>query len=171
MVSTRNSAELREVVGPMLTTQILRTDLSVCRTFAELLACVHRAIVEGLANRDAAIDRAVAGVPEAWRPAVLSVSTLVVFQQMSQETWTMGDLECSAFPAAPGASDELEITSYELICEVEARPGSLHVAFRYDADLFEDELAGELIDEFLAVLASARGDAELGARSAWKAVR
>jgi amino acid adenylation domain-containing protein len=159
MVSTRTSAELREVIGPLLTTQILRTNLPGNGRFSELLGRVQRTVIEGLANRDIPIDRAiVAAAGTRNLQDVLSVQTLILFQQLGDESWTMGDLLASPLPIEPSTGDELEISSYELICEIETRARSLDVIFRYNADLFDDDLASQMSDEFVDVLTSARSD-------------
>ena len=159
MVSTRDGGDLREVIGPLLTTQILRTDLSGDPAFAELLARVQRTTVEALVNRDLPIDRVMAAVAGEDNPSERPyVTTLILFQQVSDEVWTMGDLQASPLLGEPGVGDALEITSYEMICEIETRDRSLDVIFRYDADLFDDDLARQMLDEFEGVLTSCAND-------------
>src|SRR5260221_14485345 len=84
MVSTRDAADLGEVIGPLLVTQILRTDLCGASRLADVLGRVQRTIVEALASRDLPIDRVLAaaadGTPD---PARRPVATLLLFQQIA----------------------------------------------------------------------------------------
>jgi non-ribosomal peptide synthetase component F len=156
MVSTRHGSALQEVVGPLLTTQILRTNLSGVPRFCDLLARVQRTAVEAMNNCDLPLDRVLAGLSSGSGDLIrtLPVQILILFQQTPDDVWTMGDLQASPLSMPVAVGDEMELTSYELICEIEAHRDTLDIVFRYNADLFEDGLAQEMVAEFASVLAS-----------------
>ncbi len=157
MVSTRDGAELQKVIGPLLTTQILRTSLDGNCRLVDLFARVQRAAVEALSNRAVPIDRAVGGNNDAAR-SVAAVQTLLLFQRIADEAFAIGDLEARPFAMQPGEGDEVELTSYDVICEIEARRQSLDVIFRYNADLFSDAEAHAMLAGFDEMLTFVAGD-------------
>ena len=159
MVSTREGAELQRVIGPLLTTQILRTNLEGSGRVADIVTRVQRTAVEALSNRDVPIDRVLTGGLNAdARAAAAAVQTLMLFQQVADETFSIGELEARPFVLPPSEGDELELTSYEVICEIEARRQSLDVVFRYDANLFDDIEARAMLTGFEEMLSVVGGD-------------
>lgn len=157
MVSTRHLPQVQEVVGPLLTTQILRTDLSGALQFSDALGRVSRTVVDAISNSELPLERVVASVSsgEQGVARMLPVRTLMLFQQLSHDAWAIGDLQVSELTAPEAGGDEVEFTTYELICEIETRPDSLDVVFRYNASLFDDWLAQAMVRDFVDVLTSA----------------
>ncbi len=155
MTSTRSGPDLQDMIGPLLTTLLLRTDLTGVRRFCDLLPAVQRTTVDAMANRDLPLERVIAAASPAQEPpGPVPAQTLLLFQQMSDDDFMIGDIRASRLPAPTAHGDELETTTYELICEIEVRRNQLDIIFRYNADLFTDPFADDMIEEFSGVLAS-----------------
>jgi Condensation domain len=162
LMTLRNKPALQPLIGPFITTLVLRTDLSGNPRFSEVLARVQRTVVDAFANCDLPLDRIVAAAAphrNLRRDPLFRI--FVIFQQLVEEQWQSGDLRVAALTPDKTLRDETEIASYELICEIEARSATLDVIFRYNADVFDDPIIESFMADFESLLVLGLSDPRL----------
>lgn len=159
LVSSRNRVEMERMIGPLIATVVMRTDLSGNPTFLELIGRVRQTALDVYANRDLPIDRVVAAAApgrDLLKDPLFQI--LVIFQTLTDGTQRLGDAKVEPFDAAAAGEDELEISSYDLIFELEARSDTLDLIFRYNADLFGGGQMSRYLDAFEALLRRVAAD-------------
>lgn len=154
LMTVRNRPELQPLVAPLVTTLILRTDLSGNPRFSDIMTRVQRSLIDVLSNCELPIEQVVAAaMPDRDLRRDPPFQALVIFQQPIEEQWSLGDIQVTSMALEEPEGDELEITSHELICEIEARLTKLDIVFRYNADLFDESLIYSFLSDFIALLA------------------
>jgi amino acid adenylation domain-containing protein len=149
-IAARISAQTRGLIGNLVNTLVLRTDLSGGPTFRELLARARRTALDAFAHQDLPFNKLVSALnPD--RDA--SGSSLVQ---------VMLTLQNNPLPAVklPGLAVELlDIETgralYDIAIELQERAGRLVGWFDYDRDLFEAETIARMAEAFRTLLEAA----------------
>ncbi len=160
LVSTRRHAETESMVGPLIGTVILRAKLIESERFSRWVGRLQRTTIETFANIEIPIEEVVAAAaPERDLKSAPLSQAMLIFQRPLEGKLSFSDLE--AEPLGPVISsaqepvqDEYEVTSFEIICEVEARAERTVLILRYDADLFDEVLASQYLNDLEAILST-----------------
>ncbi|MEP2639438.1 amino acid adenylation domain-containing protein [Roseobacter sp.] len=153
-VANRDRAETQGLVGPLVNTVVLRTDLKGAANFTQVLqrtaACFHAA----LAHQDVPLEHVI----EALNPTRQPDEILPVFrakfdlQQADRLPSQVHGLRLSRFPYAEGAA------KYELRFNLEDDGTHLRCRVEYRADLYDPDVIARMARHFTTVLAAALAD-------------
>jgi amino acid adenylation domain-containing protein len=149
-IAARVSAKTRGLIGNLVNTLVLRTDVSGGPTFRALLARARRTAVDAFSHQDLPFNKLVSALnPERDASGASVVQVMLTLQN-------------SPLPAAklPGLKVELlDIYTgralYDLAIELQERAGRLVGWFDYDQDLFEAETIERMAEHFRTLLEAA----------------
>ncbi len=148
LLAGRNRSEIEPLIGMFVTSQALRFHLADNPSFREHLLRSRREILDGFAHQDAPLDRVV----EAVQPP-RSLSHSPIFQVLvSHQTLAMDDV------SIPGLTlnwlkAETASTNYDIVLTLQERTdGAFGGFFRYNPDLFQEEMIDRMIEQFLNLL-------------------
>lgn len=151
-IADRDRSESRSLIGFMIDTQVLRTDLSGKPTFRELLARVQRGVAELYSHRSVPFDRVV----DAVRPQrSLSYSPLI--QVMLN--WRDRD-EQPQFIGFPGLAVEPLLShsgtsKFDLTMVVTDAADSILLEIEYSTDLFDGSCVDAVVEHLRQILEAA----------------
>jgi amino acid adenylation domain-containing protein len=145
-IANRHRIESEHVVGTLINTLVMRTDMSGNPSFVELLARVRNCTLEAYANQDIPFDRLVEELPVT---RDLSSSPLVqVMFNMDNALLgkpRLGDMRIEPFDFDPGAAQfDLSITADAEVF------GQLRL--EYADDLFNRNTARRMLDNYVGLL-------------------
>ncbi|MEM8932313.1 MAG: amino acid adenylation domain-containing protein, partial [Acidobacteriota bacterium] len=150
----RERAELLEVVGFLVHTQILRTDCSGNPTFAELVGRVRETALRAQAHQEIPFEKLVEELDTTRDPSRHPLFQ-VAFQYLAFETTeTVGDLAAESVVAV-GAT-----TKFDFTLVVGSNDGQVAVGAEYATALFERETVERFLDTYLRVLNAALAEPE-----------
>ncbi|MGC9671047.1 non-ribosomal peptide synthase/polyketide synthase [Planosporangium sp. 12N6] len=156
VVSGRERPEWERLVGILVNTLVLRSDVDGGQTFAELLADVRDTVLAAFAHQEVPFERVVDEV----RPA-RDTSRSPLFQVMvnlhnlGNRAPRLADLAVSeVVPPAVPASFDLSIDFHP------GDDGALTAVFEYNTDLFDAATVRRMADHLLALLDGVTSDPE-----------
>src|SRR5215213_4886032 len=149
-ISGRSHVELEGLIGCFLNTLVLRTDLSGDPSFREVVARIREIALGAYANQELPFERLV----EDLQPT-RDLAHNPLFQVLFQAGNTPGGglklegLDVSRVPAGGTGS------KFDLSFRVRERAGGLSCICAGNADLFDRELLGVMLDQYRSVLGQA----------------
>jgi amino acid adenylation domain-containing protein len=146
-VANRNVPELEELIGLFLDILVLRLDLSANPTFRELLAQAQEVVLGAHEHQDLIFERLLLALGVDRDPSRNPLfQVALTLQNTPAIEANVAGLEISPLLlAAVTAKFDLQLTLQE-------SGGSLHGAFEYATDLFEETTVRRLADRFLVLL-------------------
>ncbi|MFE3048388.1 amino acid adenylation domain-containing protein [Streptomyces albidoflavus] len=141
--AARGHKDLEQVVGFLVNTVVLRTDVAPELAFGELLDRVKDTVLDAFAHEDVPFDKLVEALqPERDTSRTPLVQAMVALQDTPADTLALPGAAVSPYPL------ERDASLFDLTFEFTERDGVLHGLVEYDTDLFDadtvDRLAGHL---------------------------
>jgi hypothetical protein len=153
--SVRRSKGMREVVGLLVNTIVVRSSFTPATTFADVAADIGRQLTASMSR--AGYPFALMGPGGADRRPLFRVAATMV----AMDTGLVGDGQAGV-QVAGLTGTRLDVPhlegQFDLTVEFTRTPASLAVVFRYDRELFDERTAQAFIDRYLALLRSASAD-------------
>lgn len=154
--SGRVVPDVAPVVGPFVTSVVLRTDLSGDPPFVEVLRRVRGVLLDAADHADVPFDRLVDANPQWRRPDrnpifQVAVSQLPEYPDLAPETGVDGEI----LLVGPGGA------RFDLNINVHRHHGELRLYVEYCTDLFAEEMIRRLLRHFEHVLSVAAKDPDL----------
>jgi amino acid adenylation domain-containing protein len=149
-VSGRNDGNLRDLIGCLINTVVMRTDLAGDPGFSEVLTRVRGVVLDALCHQDVTIEQLIRHVrPQRHRGHAPFFQVMLILQNMPKQ-----------LPRLPGLDiEELEfdrgMAKFDLTLEVVEEDGGLNCEFEYRTDLFEPATIARMAGHFHQLLAGA----------------
>jgi acyl-CoA synthetase (AMP-forming)/AMP-acid ligase II len=164
-VAGRNRSEFERLIGFLVNTLVLRTDLSGNPTFRGLLARVRQVALEAYTHQDVPFERLVA---EVISERDLSRSPLYqvwfVLHQAAIPNIDLPDLEIRPMET------EVRTTKFDLALNMVQTPNGLRGGFEYSLDLFDAATVASITADFETVLNQAAGEPDISLRKLRQAI-
>ena len=156
-IADRERPELQPLIGFLVDTHVLRTDLSGAPTFRELMARVQEGLVSVYAHRSAPFDQVVATVQPERNPSYSPIFQVAL-------NWRDRDGQ-SQFIGLPGLSCEPlltqpQIAKLDLTLVLTDDGNKLHLEIEYSSDLFDEDRIERLAGHLRTLLEGAAANAE-----------
>uniref|UniRef100_UPI00226E2C25 amino acid adenylation domain-containing protein n=2 Tax=Streptomyces TaxID=1883 RepID=UPI00226E2C25 len=149
----RGHEELEQLVGFLVNTVVLRTQVDPELTFGELLGRVKDTVLDAFAHEDVPFDKLVEAVqPERDPSRTALVQAMVVLQNAPADTLALPGATVSPYPLDRDAS------LFDVTFEFEERDGRLHGLVEYSTELFDARTIARLTDHLGVLLAGAIAD-------------
>ncbi|MDO8278602.1 MAG: amino acid adenylation domain-containing protein, partial [Burkholderiaceae bacterium] len=146
-VAQRNSPELAAMIGPLLNTLALRSNLGGEPTLRALLARVDAAALRALSHQDLPFEQLVEGLGLPRRSDALPlVQVMFAFQNLPGSGWQFPGLRCEAWSLHSGGAP-FEVTLY-----MWDKQGAFGGEWVYDAGLFDASTAQQWLESFQCLL-------------------
>ena len=146
-IANRDRAELEPIIGFLVNTLVLRTDLSGNPTFAELLARVREVVLGAFEHRDLPFEKIVSELrPE--RSLSRSPIFQVMFVMQNALEWPLHlrGLTMKSLEIDTGA------TKFDLTVFLIEDEAGLQLRFEYNTDLFDSQTVARMFDHFETLL-------------------
>ncbi|MFJ6730598.1 amino acid adenylation domain-containing protein, partial [Streptomyces sp. NPDC091281] len=151
--AARGHRELEQLVGFLVNTVVLRTQVDPELTFAELLGRVKDTVLDAFAHEDVPFDKLVEAVqPERDPSRTALVQATVVLQNTPADTLDLPGTTVSPYQLERHASLS------DLTFEFEERDGRLHGLVEYSTELFDERTVARLTGHLGVLLAGAVTD-------------
>ncbi|MDP3135848.1 MAG: amino acid adenylation domain-containing protein [Burkholderiaceae bacterium] len=146
-IAQRSSPELAAMIGPLLNTLALRSDLSGEPTFRALLARVDATALRALSHQDLPFEQLVEalGLPRR-SDALPLVQVMFAFQNLPGSGWQFPGLDCEAWSLHSGGAP-FEVTLY-----MWDKQGAFGGEWVYDTGLFNASTARQWLESFQCLL-------------------
>jgi len=156
-IANRNRAETEELIGCLINTLVLDTDLSGNPTYTELLTRVREVCLGAYAHQDLPFELLV----EAMQPERRSNYTPIfqvwfVLQNAPMEGLQLNELTLSEVVITT------ERAQFDLVMSLVETSAGIHGALTYNTDLFVEGTIQEMIGHYRQMLEAGAGDEELG---------
>jgi amino acid adenylation domain-containing protein len=146
VVANRNRAELEPLIGLLLDTQVIRTRLDPAQSFASLLQQVRDTLIQAYLHQELPFDKLLEALKPARRPGVPPLFQVMLLWNMHEQVVTLPELRLEVMPP-PEHTAKFDLTLYTTECD-----GVLHLAYEYDAALFEAATIERLAARFTRLL-------------------
>ncbi|MBK9168358.1 MAG: amino acid adenylation domain-containing protein [Bryobacterales bacterium] len=162
-VAGRTRVETEAVIGCFMNVLVFRARLRPEQSFRDFLQATRRVVLRALENQEAPFEKVVAALSP-----VRSPGRWPLFQAM----FHLRNLPNRAVPdrhglrIEPFAFESGVIAGLDLSLEIREEPCGLTGSFRFDAGLFRQETAGQMMRHFLRLLEACVADPE---QSVWRA--
>ncbi|WP_344010807.1 amino acid adenylation domain-containing protein, partial [Streptomyces thermospinosisporus] len=151
--AARGHRELEQLVGFLVNTVVLRTQVDAELTFTELLERVKDTVLDAFAHEDVPFDKLVEAVqPERDPSRTALVQAMVVLQNTPAGTLSLPGTSVSPYPL------ERHSSLFDLTFEFEERDGGLHGLVEYSTELFDERTVARLAGHLGVLLAGAVAD-------------
>jgi amino acid adenylation domain-containing protein len=158
-VANRERAETQDLLGCLINTLAVRTDVSGNPDFAELVGRVREVVLSAHAHGEVAFERVVEalGVERSRGNYNPLFQVWFVLLNVEMEKLKSAGLEIRPLPVDSGT------VQFDLVLSVEEREGGLHCEFAYSTDLFDALTIEALAEHYLSLLEQvARGNTSCG---------
>lgn len=146
-IANRDRTELEGLIGFLVNTLVLRTDLSGNPTFTQLLARVREAVLGAFEHRDLPFEKIVSELrPE--RTLTRSPIFQVMFVQQNALSWPVN----SRGPTMKSLEIDTGATKFDLTLFLIENEGDLQLRFEYNTDLFDSQTIARMFDHFQTLL-------------------
>jgi acyl-CoA synthetase (AMP-forming)/AMP-acid ligase II len=158
-IADRERPELQPMIGFLVDTLVLRTDLGGAPTFRELIARVQDGLVGVYAHRSASFDQVVAAVQPERNPS---------YTPLFQVTLNWRDRDGHPrFTGLPGLNAELlrtqpKTAKLDLTLVLTDDGNTIHLEIEYSTDLFDEDRIARLAGHLRTLLEGAAADPEQG---------
>ena len=151
-IADRDRPELQALIGFLLDTHVLRTDLSGNPTFRELLARTQRSLLALYSHQAVPFQQVV----EALQPE-RSLSYAPLFQVLLNWRDADAELQFIGFPGhtTQGLLAQCKISKFDLTLFVTNAPDSILLEMEYNTDLFDDARIERMIGHLSTLLEGA----------------
>ncbi|MEU3026957.1 amino acid adenylation domain-containing protein, partial [Streptomyces incarnatus] len=151
--AARGREELEQLVGFLVNTVVLRTQVAPELTFTELLRRVRDTVLDAFAHEDVPFDKLVETVqPERDPSRTALVQAMVVLQNTPADTLALPGTTVSPY------SLERHASLFDLTFEFEERDGRLCGLVEYSTELFDERTVARLTGHLGVLLAGAVAD-------------
>ncbi|MET9696664.1 amino acid adenylation domain-containing protein, partial [Streptomyces sp. NPDC006529] len=151
--AARGHRELEGLVGFLVNTVVLRTQVEPQLSFAELLGRVKDTVLDAFAHEDVPFDKLVEAVqPERDPSRTALVQAMVVLQNAPADALALPGAETAAYPL------ERDASLFDLTFEFEERGGRLHGLIEYSTELFDASTIARLTGHLEVLLDGAVAD-------------
>ncbi|MYU62909.1 non-ribosomal peptide synthetase, partial [Streptomyces sp. SID69] len=151
--AARGREELEQLVGFLVNTVVLRTQVAPELTFTELLRRVRDTVLDAFAHEDVPFDKLVETVqPERDPSRTALVQAMVVLQNTPADTLALPGTAVSPY------SLERHASLFDLTFEFEERDGRLYGLVEYSTELFDEPTVARLTGHLGVLLAGAVAD-------------
>ena len=156
-IADRDRAELQPMIGFLLDTHVLRTDLTGKPTFRELLSRVHQALLRVYSHRAVPFNEVV----DALQPE-RSLSYSPLFQVLLNWREATAELQFVGFPGfvIEPLLAQANISKFDLTLFVTDTSDDLLFEIEFNTDLFDEDRIERMIGHFRALLEGAAGNPE-----------
>ena len=155
IVSGRNRPELEGVIGPFISSVVLRLDASGDPTFTGLLARVQQEALAAYDHQEAPFEHVVAEVRPERRPGAHPiVQVMLNFLNTPSSELNLADLEIEPIPV------ERDTSEFDLLVRLWPTLEGLTITLTYNLDLFEKSTVERMLDNFHTLLGGVFTDAE-----------
>lgn len=146
-VAQRNRPELARVVGPLLNTLAVRTDLAGAPAFSRLLARVTATVQDALTHQDLPFEQLIEALDLPRNPdATPLVQVMFTFQNLPASDWSFAGLTSEAWNVHNGSA------AFDASLAMWHKAGALGGQLIYDADLFDAAFMQQLFESFRTLL-------------------
>jgi acyl-CoA synthetase (AMP-forming)/AMP-acid ligase II len=156
-IADRERPELQPLIGCLIDTHVLRTDLSGNPTFRELMARVQEGLISLYAHRSAPFDQVVATVQPERNPShspMFQVALNWRDHDSRAEFIGLPGLACEPLQTQP------KIAKLDLTLVLIDNGDKLHLEIEYSSDLFDDDRIERLVGHLRTLLEGAAANAE-----------
>jgi hypothetical protein len=158
-IADRERPELQPMIGFLVDTLVLRTDLGGAPTFRELIARVQDGLVGVYAHRSASFDQVVAAVQPARNPSYAPIFQVAL-------NWRDRDGQ-PQFAGLPGLNAELlrtrpKTAKLDLTLVLTDDGDKIQLEIEYSTDLFDEDRIARLAGHLRTLLEGAAADPEQG---------
>ncbi|MER5733148.1 amino acid adenylation domain-containing protein, partial [Streptomyces sp. NPDC002138] len=151
--AARGHRELEQLVGFLVNTVVLRTQVEPQLSFAELLGRVKDTVLDAFAHEDVPFDKLVEAVqPERDPSRTALVQAMVVLQNAPADALVLPGARTTAYPL------ERDASLFDLTFEFEERDGALHGLIEYSTELFDESTIARLTGHLEVLLGGAVAD-------------
>ena len=149
LISNRDGSNLESLIGPFLSTVVLRCDMDPSLTFAELLGKTKNTVLEASENKNLSFGEIIKAVNPP-RSADYNPLFQVMFamQNIPIHSLTLDGIDVASIPQFTGA------VSFDLSTRAQARDDGLLVTMDYKSSLFRPATIRKWLDEFQEILES-----------------
>ena len=156
-IADRERFELQPLIGFLLDTHVLRTDLSGNPTFRELLSRVHHALLRVYAHQAVPFQEVV----DALQPE-RSLSYSPLFQVLLNWREASAELQFISFPGVvvEPLLAQANISKFDLTLFVTDLSDDILLEVEFNTDLFDEDRIERMIGHFRALLEGAASNAE-----------
>ncbi|MFD7072549.1 condensation domain-containing protein, partial [Streptomyces sp. NPDC059913] len=152
----RGAGGLDGLVGFLVNTVVLRTEIDPQASFDALLGQVRKTVLDAFAHEDVPFERLVEAVqPERDTSRTPLVQAMVVLQNAPGSGPGLGDLRVTDYPL------ERDTSLFDLTIEFEEYADGLRALVEYSTDLFDEETAARIGEHLNHLLAAAVADPTL----------
>ncbi|WP_330333369.1 amino acid adenylation domain-containing protein [Streptomyces sp. NBC_00536] len=151
--AARGHQELEQLVGFLVNTVVLRTQVEPQLSFAELLGRVKDTVLDAFAHEDVPFDKLVEAVqPERDPSRTALVQAMVVLQNAPADALVLPGARTTAYPL------ERDASLFDLTFEFEERGGRLEGLIEYSTELFDQSTIARLTGHLEVLLGGALAD-------------
>ncbi|NEQ96595.1 MAG: amino acid adenylation domain-containing protein [Cyanothece sp. SIO2G6] len=148
-VANRNQAATEQLIGVLINTLALRTQLDQTWSFRQLLQQVRDVVIEANAHQDLPFEKLVDVLqPERSRSYAPLLQVLLTVQDLPFQTYTCGDLTLQPEPLFTGT------TQFDLVLNLGESGNGLEGWLEYNTDIFAATTIQRLIAHLQHVLAA-----------------
>ncbi|WP_344016437.1 condensation domain-containing protein, partial [Streptomyces thermospinosisporus] len=148
--SGRSGAGLEQLVGFLVNTVVLRSDIDPDASFEELLEQVRETVLEAFAHEDVPFERLVEAVqPERDTSRTPLVQAMVVLQNAPGMRPGLGDVRVDDYPL------ERDSALFDVTVEFEEHEGGLRALVEYSTDLFDEPTIARFGEHLNTLLSAA----------------
>jgi amino acid adenylation domain-containing protein len=153
-IANRNRAEIENLIGFFVNTQVLRTGLAGAPTFRELLGRVREVALGAYSNQDLAFEQLVRVLKPPRDPARQPLFQ-VLFNFLTNYKPVIMELPQLTLSPEPNHSGAVQ---FDLIVSMYEADGRLHITADFSSDLFDRVTVVRLLGHFVNLLASGVGN-------------
>jgi amino acid adenylation domain-containing protein len=153
-IANRNRAEIENLIGFFVNTQVLRTGLAGAPTFRELLGRVREVALGAYSNQDLAFEQLVRVLKPPRDPARQPLFQ-VLFNFLTNYKPVIMELPQLTLSPEPNHSGAVQ---FDLIVSMYEADGHLHITADFSSDLFDRPTVVRLLGHFVNLLESGVGD-------------
>ncbi|MFL6261097.1 MAG: non-ribosomal peptide synthase/polyketide synthase [Thermoanaerobaculia bacterium] len=152
-IANRNRAEAEPLIGFLVNTLVLRTDLSGEPGFEDLLARARRVALEAYAHQDVPFERVVEAVqPERHLGRTPLFQVVLALQNAPVPEMRLGDVAVRSFPVDGGTA------KFDLTLMLEDTAAGIRGWMEYDTDLFDRATVARIFTHLETLLAAGLAD-------------
>ncbi|GAU71648.1 peptide synthetase, partial [Streptomyces sp. NBRC 110611] len=153
--SGRGQGDLEGLVGFLVNTVVLRSQVDPQASFRTLLGQVRQTVLEAFGHEDVPFERLVEAMDlERDTSRTPLIQAMVVLQNAPAIDLSLGDVTASDYPL------ERETALFDLTIEFEEHNGGLRALIEYSAELFDETTIARLGDHLNMLLAASVADAD-----------
>jgi len=156
VISNRERTEVQRMIGMLVNSVTLRTQLSGDLTFTEALSRVRETAVGAIHHPDVPVERLLMSF---WNQINQFdyrslVPIMMSFVNLTHFPISVPGLQIDEYPFDTG------LASFDLFLEIAEKPGSLLCAFNYSVDLYKPETIRRAMGAYQAILVAVAADPE-----------